>query len=110
MYFVITNRVFCAAVLSATASVHAATFEQSRESENIVKTDDVIREVAEYDKEINDDFVDVLQDDSKSNEEGHEQQTGDYKITRKVRPDNPVSVSQMSIITRPVGMIIRRYI
>lgn len=89
MYFFLTKRVICAAIFSATASVHAATLEQSPERENIVKTDDVVREVAEYDKEINEEFIEVLQDDSNINVEDHEQYEKDYRIIRKVRPDNP---------------------
>ena len=54
----------CAAILSATASVHAKTLERSPERENIVETSDVMREIAEHDKEISDDFVEVFQDDS----------------------------------------------
>jgi hypothetical protein len=79
----------CAAILSATASVHATTLERSPERENIVETSDVMREIAEHDKEISDDFVEVFQDDSNISVEDREQQGEDYKIIKKVRPDNP---------------------
>jgi hypothetical protein len=89
VYFILTKRVICAAAFSATTSLHAATLEQSPESENIVKTDDVVREVAEYDKEINEEFIEVLQDDPNISVEDREQYEEDYRIIRKVRPDNP---------------------
>jgi hypothetical protein len=89
VYFFLTKRVICTAVFSVATSIHAATLDQSSEHENIVKTDDVIREVAEQDKEINDEFIEVLQDDSKISVEDHEQDVEGYQITRKERPDNP---------------------
>ena len=57
MYFFLTKRVICAAVFATTTSLHAATLEQSPERENIVETDDIVREVAEQDKEINGEHI-----------------------------------------------------
>ena len=89
MYFFLTKRVICATTFATATSLHAATLEQSPERENIVKTDDVVREVAEQDKEINAEFIEVLQDDSSVGVEDIEQDVEDYHIIRKERPDNP---------------------
>jgi len=89
VYFFLTKRIICAATFAAATSLHAATLEQSPERENIVKTEDVIREVTEQDKEINADFVEVLQDDSNVGGEDLEQQVEDFHIIRRERPDNP---------------------
>jgi hypothetical protein len=89
VYFVLTQRVICTAVFSVAMNLHAATLDQSPERENIVKTDDVVREVAEHDKEISGEFVEVLQDDSNVGSEDLEQQVEDFHIIRRDRPDNP---------------------
>jgi hypothetical protein len=89
VYFFLTKRIICAATFATATGLHAATLEQSPEHENIVKTDDVVREVTEHDKEINGEFVDVLQDDSNVGGEDLEQQVEDFHIIRRDRPDNP---------------------